>query len=180
MTKDSGIVASQQGDLDCLCGAYSLVNMMSYLFDGRIKRRPLMRTLLKEFSYEWSLDEWLTLGLDGHQMDYLIENVITTGYYAKHFPLIITHPFRQRKILTHRTIFREMEQFLGHQDNHFSRLILIGTQYHWSLVKSMDEQYLYFHDSGGQPRLRKSRYSLKPGHGHQLFTHCIYFIEREF
>lgn len=181
MVKDSGVTASQQGDLDCLCGAYSVVNMMGYLYDGRIKRKPLMRALLLEFSYEWSLDEWLTQGLDGNQMDYLLQHVVTTGYYAKRFPLTITQPFRKRKILTPRTIMRDMERFINHADNRFSRLILIGTQHHWSLVKSMDEHYLYFFDSDGQKRLRRSSHSMQPdANSHQLFTDCIYFIEREF
>ncbi|EAB4194294.1 site-specific integrase [Salmonella enterica subsp. enterica serovar Javiana] len=48
MTDNRGIRASQQGELNCLCGAYCVVNMLSWLYDGRVKRRPLITRLLEQ------------------------------------------------------------------------------------------------------------------------------------
>ncbi|HEA4865399.1 TPA: hypothetical protein RW277_004787, partial [Escherichia coli] len=53
MTTDRGIRASQQGELDCLCGAYCVVNMLSWLYDGRVKRRPLMNWLIQTYQQRW-------------------------------------------------------------------------------------------------------------------------------
>ncbi|MBC3380427.1 hypothetical protein H8I69_15020 [Serratia fonticola] len=179
MVKDRGISASQQGDLDCLCGAYSLVNMMGYLFDGKVKRKPLMRALLREYSYEWPLEEWLTHGLDEPRMDYLIDRVLRQGYYHKHFPTQISQPFRELKRLTTLSILTAMTEYLNHSD--FSRLILISDQHHWSVITRIDSQYLYFFDSSGRRKSPRKSWSLKPGNSsHQLFPDCIYFVEREF
>ncbi|WP_262188719.1 hypothetical protein [Escherichia coli] len=46
MTTDRGIRASQQGELDCLCGAYCVVNMLSWLYDGSKRQRSTVLTLI--------------------------------------------------------------------------------------------------------------------------------------
>lgn len=179
MTKDRGISASKQGDLDCLCGAYGLVNMMSYLFDGRVKRRPMMRALLREYGAEWVLNDWLNYGIDEDRMDYLIDRILQNGYYYKHFPTQITQPFKETSRLTSKQILDGMAQYLNHSD--FSRVILISDQYHWSVVTRMDNQYLYFFDSNGRKRSLRTAYSLREGaSSYQLYPGAIYFVEREF
>ncbi|KMK82611.1 hypothetical protein [Pectobacterium brasiliense] len=178
MIKDRGISASKQGDLDCLCGAYGLVNMMSYLFDGRVKRRPLMRALLKEYGYEWMLDEWLTDGIDEDRMDYLIDRILQHGYYYKHFPTKITQPFKENQRLTSKQILDGMAHYLEHPDS--TRAILISDQYHWSVVTHIDSQYLYFFDSSGRKKSHRATYSLLAGaSSYQLYPGAIYFVERE-
>lgn len=179
MAKGRGISASQQGELDCLCGAYSLVNMMSYLYDGRVKRRPLMRALLKEYGYQWMLDEWLTHGIDEDRMDCLIETILRRGYYHKHFPIQVSQPFKEARRLTTKHVLNDMADYLIPSD--FSRIILISDQYHWSVVTRIDSQYLHFFDSNGRKRSHRTLYSLRADASrYQLYPGAIYFVEREF
>lgn len=93
MTTDRGIRASQQGELDCLCGAYCVVNMLSWLYDGRVKRRPLMNWLIQTYQQRWPLHEWLTEGIEEDRLDWLIAQVLQKGHYRRQFPVEITRPF---------------------------------------------------------------------------------------
>ncbi|NYA11682.1 hypothetical protein [Serratia fonticola] len=171
--------AFQQGDLDCLCGAYSIVNAMTYLFDGRIKRKPLLRTLLTQFAKQWPLDEWLTQGIDEIRMAHIIETVLMTGYYRKSFPVTVTQPFNKRRIKTTRVV-QEMQAFLG-DNKDFSRVILFSNQYHWSVIKSMDEHFMYYLDSSGVHRAKIDAYALYPNENrYQFYRDALYFIERNF
>lgn len=171
--------AFQQGDLDCLCGAYSIVNAMTYLFDGRIKRKPLLRTLLTQYSTQWPLNEWLTQGIDEIRMAHVIETVLMTGYYRKTFPVNVTRPFHQRRIKVTRMV-QEMHTFLE-SNKDFSRVILFSNQYHWSVIKSMDEHYMYYLDSSGVQREKIKSYALYPDENrYQFYRDALYFIEREF
>ncbi|MFC0224984.1 hypothetical protein [Serratia aquatilis] len=178
MSQERDVRPAIQGELDCLCGVYSVVNMMSYLFDGKVRRGPLVRTLLREYHCEWSLEDWFAHGLDQPRMDYLIERVLRQGYYQKHFPIQISHPFRERKRLTTKRIFTGMTDYLDRPD--FSRLILINDQRHWSVIIRIDSQYLYFFDSSGWQKLTRKSWSLKADTAHQLLPDSIYFVEREF
>ena len=70
------IHASVQGELDSLCGAYGMVNMLIWLYDGRVKRKPLMNRLLQAYQQRWSLHQWLTEGIDENRLNWLIAQVL--------------------------------------------------------------------------------------------------------
>ncbi|HEJ9059019.1 TPA: hypothetical protein SML50_003319 [Serratia fonticola] len=155
------------------------MNAMTYLFDGRIKRKPLLRTLLTQFAKKWPLDEWLTQGIDEIRMAHIIETVLMTGYYRKSFPVTVTPPFNKRRIKTTRVV-QEMQAFLG-DNKDFSRVILFSNQYHWSVIKSMDEHFMYYLGSSGVHRAKIDVYALYPNESrYQFYRDALYFIERDF
>lgn len=179
MTTNRGIHASVQGELDCLCGAYSVVNMLSWLYDGRVKRKPLMNRLLQTYQQRWSLHEWLTEGIEEDRLDWLIKQVLQKGYYYRQFPVAIIKPFTEKRGLTDGRLFSEMQRFLAVKDH--SRLIMLSDQFHWSLLVKMDEETLWFFDSNGRTTMARKVFSLRAGvTRRQLFPEAIYFIEREF
>lgn len=179
MTANRGIRASQQGELDSLCGAYCLVNMLSWLYDGKVKRRPLMNRLTQAYQQRWPLNEWLTKGIEEDRLDWLMDQVLQKGHYSRQFPVEITKPFAGKKGLADGRLFREMQQFLNVTDH--SRLILLSDQFHWSLLVKMDEETLWFFDSNGRTTMPRKAFSLRTGlTRRQLFADAIYFIEREF
>lgn len=179
MTDDRGIRASQQGELDCLCGAYCVVNMLSWLYDGRVKRRLLMNRLIQTYQQRWPLHEWLTEGIEHNRLDWLMAKVLQKGHYSRQFPVQITRPFAGKRGLTDGQLFREMQRFLDVTDH--SRLIMLSDQFHWSLMVKMDEDTLCFFDSNGRTTMPRKAFSLRTGvTRRQLFPDAIYFIEREF
>ncbi|WP_305961261.1 hypothetical protein [Pantoea trifolii] len=153
--------------------------MLSWLFDGRVKRRPLMNRLVQAYQQRWPLHEWLTEGIEEDRLDCLIAQVLQKGHYSRQFPVQITKPFAGKKVLADGRLFREMQRFLDVTDH--SRLILLSDQFHWSLLVKIDEETLWFFDSNGRTTMPRKAFSLRTGLTHrQLFADAIYFIEREF
>lgn len=179
MNVNRGVSASQQGHLDCLCGIYSLINSLSYLYDGRIKRKSLINTLLKVYKYNYDIFDLLTVGLDYYEMDYLIELVIERGYYQKHYPVLITKPYSKQTSLRTQNIIKAIHAFIHDENKCHQRVVLIGTQFHWSVIVNTDSQYFYFFDSTSQIKAKHHLFSLVPHRKrYTLFPDAIYFIER--
>ncbi len=176
-----GLRASQQGHLDCLCGIYSLVNALAYLYDGRVKRKPLINALLREYKYHYDIYSLLTGGMDDDEMDYLIQSVLQQGYYYKHHPVIITKPYQKQTHLRTKKIINDISAFINCPNNRYQRVVLIGTQEHWSIIIGADNKYFYFFDSSGNIKAQHSSFSLiYQKTRHTLFSTSIYFIERPF
>lgn len=181
MKFNRGLRASQQGHLDCLCGIYSLVNTLAYLYDGRIKRKPLINALLREYKYHYDIYDLMASGLDDYEMDYLIQSTLQQGYYLKHYPLIIKKPYQHQINLRTKNIIKDISAFINHKDNLYQRVVLLGTQEHWSIIVGSDNKYFYFFDSSGNVKAQHSSFSLIPQKTrHTLFPTAIYFIERPF
>lgn len=169
----------QQGQLDNFCGIYSLINAFVYLYDKRLKRRPLKMALISAFTEEWPVEELIQYGMDDIQMDHVIDRVVKRGYYGANFPISVTKPFARRRKWESRQMLREMEAFLASQTVAGTRLILIGTIEHWSLIKRMDATYVHFFDSAGFQRAFRRSFSLREGATrYLLIPSCIYFLTR--
>ncbi|MCS2147114.1 hypothetical protein [Scandinavium manionii] len=166
--------ASQQGDLDNLCGFYSVVNMMHWLYGNRIKRKPLFKTLVQYYDQHWPVIECLTSGMNSSQMDILLK-CLKKARYSK-YPITISQPFRMQRTQQTEQILKDCQAFLtSHEDG----AILISDQYHWSVITHIDNEYLHFYDSWDYTRIKRTRYSLRRREGaYHLYPEAIYFIER--
>lgn len=174
------ITASRQGQLDNLCGVYSLVNAVAYLYDGRVKRKQLKLRLLKAFEMHWPLAELLEYGMDTEQMSDLIDHVLRQGYYQKHYPLKISQPFLKIKPYRTKRLLADMQQYLNESAFEGSRIILIGTSEHWSLIKQIDLIQVYFFDSTNWQTSLRSSFSIIEGRKrHTLVPDAIFYFERE-
>ncbi|MEY6222803.1 hypothetical protein WJF43_24125, partial [Salmonella enterica subsp. enterica serovar Corvallis] len=91
--------------------------MLSWLYDGRVKRRPLMNWLIQTYQQRWPLHEWLTEGIEEDRLDWLIAQVLQKGHYRRQFPVEITRPFAGTRGLTDGRLFREMQRFLDVTDH---------------------------------------------------------------
>ena len=60
MTLPRDVHASRQGQHDYLCGIYSLINTLSYLYDGRVRREKLMYRLLSSYKRKRAVRTVLT------------------------------------------------------------------------------------------------------------------------
>ena len=181
MKCNRGLRASQQGHLDCLCGIYSLVNALAYLYDGRIKRKHLINLLLRQYKYRYDIYDLISSGLDDDEMDYLIQSTLQQGYYLKHYPIIIKKPYQYKIKLRTKNIIKDIFTFINDKNNLYQRVILFGTQEHWSIITGADNKYFYFFDSCGNIKAQHKSFSLIPKKTrHTLFPSAIYFIERLF
>jgi hypothetical protein len=125
------------------------------------------------------LVELIQWGFDAVEMDHLIETVLMQGYYHRRYPVVITKPFAGKQHLRTGLVFRKMAAFLNAAEAPGLRVVLMGTQYHWSVVRRFDRVYIHFFDSIGMDRVPRRQYSVMPGKArYQLLPDAIYFIER--
>ena len=180
MTLPRDVHASRQGQHDYLCGIYSLINTLSYLYDGRVRREKLMYRLLSSYKRRWDLFDLLTLGLDEEQMDHLIGDVLLKGHYARHYPLNFHTPFRYRSLRS-RQILSDISDWLALPENQAQRVVILGTSWHWSVVVRTDATRLFLFHSLGIRSQRRDTFSVQPElKRHTLLPDAIYFVEREF
>ncbi|GAJ63821.1 hypothetical protein JFPO14_contig00008-0007 [Edwardsiella piscicida] len=162
-----------QGDLDTLCGLYSVVNALSWLHP-RLRRKPLFRAIVHWFSQEYDITVCLTTGTEPDQLDAMLDFLRTRC--QQRWPFTFSKPFMDIPKLSTRHILTQCQQWLDH---HPDRVVLLGDQYHWTVVSHMDSEWLYFFDSYTYRRIHRSRWSLREERGkHQLYRQAIYFIER--
>ena len=129
--------ALQQGELDCLCGIYSIVNAVYFVSNKKIKRKPLFHELLLAYMNNWGIYDLLTSGLDLYQMKYLLNHTAKI-----HKQIRIDYP----NIRRHSKIPLLISSHLESQSN---SIVLFSTNYHWSLIKSYDNEKLVLFDSCG-------------------------------
>lgn len=173
------IKPAKQGDLDGLCGIYSLVNAVAYLYGKSVRRHHLRRTLIAAFAFEWDVAELIDVGMDIHQLDYVIQNGLEQGFYQQRYPLLIRKPFATEKRLRIDAVIDRMALFLANAVPPHSRIVLIGTQRHWTLVHHIDNSCLYLFDSSGQRKAFRHAFSLRAGKvRHVLRRTAIYYLQR--
>lgn len=168
-----GLRPAIQGDLDALCGIYSVVNALYWLHPG-LRRKPLFRALVSFFSQHYDIADCLITGTESAQLDALL-NFLQSRRESR-WPFHFHKPFARTRGLTTRDILAQCRNWLA---QHPDRVVLLGDQYHWSVVSHMDSKWMYFFDSGSYTRVRQRYWSLRarPG-GHQLFRQAIWFIEK--
>ncbi|EEE7083299.1 hypothetical protein ATS58_003056, partial [Salmonella enterica subsp. enterica serovar Pensacola] len=158
--KAKNLVPAHQGDLDSLCGIYSVVNLMYWLYGNKIKRKSLFKALVLHYNQHWPIMECLTAGIDSSQMDILLQYL----QHERHskYRITVTQPFRMQASLNRTMILRMFQTYLMGKEN---RIILMSDQFHWSVVTHVDSQNLYFFDSCGCKQTPRADYSLRVQEG---------------
>ncbi|WP_392552943.1 hypothetical protein RHO14_03500 [Orbus wheelerorum] len=172
------MMPAKQGDLDNFCGIYSLVNAVSHLYRNRLKRKNLYLKLINQYHQKYNIIDLANYGMTNVEMDNLITEVLQQGYYYQHYPITITMPYRRISKLTTPQLFSQINQFLNkYPDNRTS--VIIGTQYHWSVVRAIDGEFVYFSDSSNFNKVSRRKFSLVNQHKtYKIYFDDIYFFER--
>lgn len=126
--------ALQQGELDCLCGIYSIVNAVYFVSNKKIKRKPLFNELLLAYMNNWGVYDLLTDGLDIYQMTYLLNHISKIYKHIK----IKKNEIKRRSILKSTII-----DYLESSNN----IVLFSTSSHWSLISKYTNQEFILFDS---------------------------------
>lgn len=79
-----------QGTLDSLCGIYSVVNMLYWLYGPRIKRLTLFRALVHHLHEHHDIAECLTNGMDTPVVDCML-NFLQSSRYRR-YPITVHRP----------------------------------------------------------------------------------------
>lgn len=128
--------ALQQGELDCLCGIYSIVNAVYFVSNKKIRRKSLFNELLLAYMNNWGIYDLLTNGLDVYQMKYLLNHIATIYPHIDITPLNI----KRRSKLT--SLIR-----LNFENIPKNTIFIFSTSTHWSLIKNYKNDKLILFDS---------------------------------
>lgn len=166
---------AKQGHLDGLCGIYSIVNALSWLYGKGLRRRRLFRYLLEQYNQHWSVLDCMTDGISQIEMDYLLS--IVTGYNAKTKALSTTMPFRYQRRLNSQKILQACQQFLDDSSDGKCAIIL-SDQYHWSVITHITDTQVGYFDSCEQQVIERDKFMLK-AHARrtQLIPSAIYWLK---
>lgn len=175
-SQKTAVKPAVQGDLDCLCGVYSVVNAMYWLYGGRIRRTALFRVLIRHLDGVTNIADCLTAGMESALMSGMLRFLKKDGYGRCR--IRVHRPFLTRSGVNTRTLLSRCETWL--RDPEQRHVILVGDQYHWSVVTRMDGDFLYFFDSSSYTRLQRSQWSVveKPDM-YQVDPRDVWFIARE-
>lgn len=123
-----------QGELDCLCGIYSIVNAVYFVSNKKIRRKPLFNELLLAYMNNWGMYDLVTSGIDIYQMKYLLNHITNIYNHIKITPSTI----KQRSKL--------LSAILAHLEQP-NTIVLFSTNSHWSLIHNYKDEKLMLFDS---------------------------------
>ncbi|MEZ2895446.1 hypothetical protein [Providencia rettgeri] len=168
------LLPAKQGQLDGLCGIYSIVNALNWLYGTGIRRRRLFRYLLEQYHQHWSVLDCITDGISEIEMDYLLSRV--TRYNAKAKTLNISMPFRYQRGLSSHRILQACQQFLDAPAS--QRVIILCDQHHWSVVTHITNTEVHYFDSCEQLVIVRDQFMMK-AHARriQLIPSAIYWLD---
>ena len=168
------LLPAKQGHLDGLCGIYSIVNALNWLYGTAIRRRRLFRYLLEQYHQHWSVLDCITDGICEIEMDYLLSRA--TRYNAKTKTLNISMPFRYQRGLSSHRILQACQKFLDEQTS--KRAIILCDQHHWSVVTYISDTQVHYFDSCEQQVIARDQFMVK-AHAQrtQLISSAIYWLE---
>lgn len=168
------LLPAKQGQLDGLCGIYSIVNALNWLYGKGIRRRRLFRYLLEQYHQHWSALECITDGICEMEMDYLLNRVMR--YSARTKSLNISMPFRYQRGLSRHRILQSCQQFLDAPAS--QRAIILCDQHHWSVVTQITNTEVHYFDSCDQQAVSRDQFMMK-AHARrtQLIPSAIYWLD---
>ena len=153
----------QQGELDSLCGPYSLVNAVRYL------RSPfppaegvrLLKRILRRLEPQRPLVRRITYGTEQTEMEGVLQAVLVSRYGMGY-----SRPFKGQRLLTLETYLGQVERFLD-QTQGIVLISLEGVYNHWTLVRQVTPKSLLLYDSDHLTRLSRRTCVLKAGDDHR-------------
>lgn len=145
----------QQGAMDGLCGAYSIVNAMKLLrHDNYEESKELFERIIYHLDEKRELPKIILKGMTIGVLFNIINDVIPRDEIKR------SMPFRGNSASLGE-LWGEMENFMNDSSNGVSAII-IGIFWdedhgHWSVVRKITNKTIILEDSDGMRRLHRSR-----------------------
>lgn len=140
-----------QGDLDGLCGLYSLINAARLVNGpmGRARSQSLLQACLVTLKGKADLSDLVSSGMGVHQVLHAFRHAIQPN-----LPLGYHRPFAKVSRVPLKRYWRTVEAFLnGGQNRAAIVCIESGSYNHWTLVRAMSGRQMLLFDSDGARRV---------------------------
>ena len=164
-------LAYKQGDLDGLCGIYSIINAIR-LLRGPLPQRvseTLFKALVTVFDQRWGLKMAALEGINSHQLSYLIKTVAVPV-----FELHYRKPFHNRPTTPQMAQWDQLSTWIN-----AGGCAIIGTEEHWTVINKVTQNTLYLTDSCDMQQLRKRYVTHHPEYIHRPWPTYTYLFKRQ-
>lgn len=147
-----------QGNLDSLCGLYSVINSTKLIIKNITKTDSMIlickcMTALEEIKNK-PLSSIFLHGISVHDISCIIKNVI-----EPHYPIKRHKPFHHKPDISINAYWEAMEIFLNDETSAAIICIEKKTWSHWSVAKSVCSNRIYLSDSDSLKYINKSHCS---------------------
>jgi hypothetical protein len=146
----------RQGDLDGLCGVYSIINALSVISDfNQTKRQDLFYSLVNKLNHKYDLAEIIRYGMDNRKFRVLFRQTqkYCTAKLKKN--VTIKPVFSKVKTITLSEYCKQIDTILTSQNTAII-IRMSGAINHWTCIRSISEKCIYLEDSGEISHLRLS------------------------
>jgi hypothetical protein len=168
----------EQGELDSLCGVYSLVNA-DQIINSTAKESPqeLFNSIIKYLDKEGMLADILTEGMNFKTIKMILKEVIGERIPNAELPFVgVSNPDLN-------SFWEEIINFLNSKNRKRAVLLGIGGKHdHWTLIESITEKRIRLLDSIGLKRLDRRYCTTAYECGlrkHVLYPAQTYFLSEE-
>lgn len=146
-----------QGDLDGLCGVYSVINAMRAVCKRKhVDKERLFKHLLHTLEKDTSIKDAMLTGTYKSHIDHMLK-AATTYIGKKHGSKIAVQPLFKRKTkLRLGDYWKTVQAFLNESNRGCILIGYRGKHDHWTVVHDVTDDALKLLDSGGSKRIRRS------------------------
>jgi hypothetical protein len=144
----------RQGDLDCLCGIYSLINSARLVDPSLNKRvcRAMFRDALQWLIQEGLFQEAVMRGISVNKLMSLHKHIIR----IRRARLRLSRPFLRHKPESEETFWQVLSALSVLPENALLVGIATRSWSHWTVVRGISQGWIYLLDSENRIRLRQS------------------------
>ena len=153
----------KQGNLDGLCGVYSIINAMRIIRrDTEKESQALFGAIIEHLSRKRNLrkivSNGMTIGVLFNIINDLDEDIPKDEYPR-------SRPFLSRDV-TMPQVWTQMKQFLEKPANGTGAIIfhLSGSCEHWTVIKKIDDENVYLEDSCGLKPIPRQNITIRDTH----------------
>ena len=163
----------EQGDLDGLCGLYSLINASEHLSNSKCDCAKLFAAAVKLLEKKKKLADFILEGMTHPNLQFLITHVFEETLGNRQIPFHKEEP----------TLAEFWNSIVEFFDDDEKRCVLIGLEgkvEHWTVVTAATDKTFTLSDSDGMKRLYRKNCTVgdaqKSTRVHELFPKQTYFF----
>lgn len=161
----------KQGDLDNLCGVYSVVNAFNNLLPiDKKQREALFNHLIMVLEDEQRIAGAITGGTTKWEIDLMVKSAIDYAKIIHNKDVGLCYPFKSGKRVGLETYWTGLENFFKAHDKCAAIVGMIGLYDHWSCAKKITKKTMIVDDSVGVRHIRKTKAKMDQNYSEMYFN----------
>lgn len=175
------MIPYKQGDIDGLCGAYSLINSTRLIVKdlSGFHSMKLLDRIIYHMEQKKKISAVITRGLTASDMEFIMENVLQVKFGIK-----TVRPFYKRKRVNINVFWKEVLTFFNGSKE--QKAVIVGIENddwdHWTVIESISQKQIRVFDSSELIRIYRSRCTTGKTNKQKVYcmsTENTFFLSKE-